>query len=994
MAAKVLCALAILVAVAKSQSNEFENKRIVDIQFAPVQTLDPADLRIALPFQKGDPLRAEDVAAAVDHLFASGRFEDIVVEAEPSGEGVMIRFVTQLTWFLGGVTVAGRVVNPPNRAQIASAAQLTLGTPFRDEDLTRAKDAIVELLKTNGLYDSEVTPELTRDESAQQIFVTFRMSGKKRASYDAPIIEGETKLSTSALLKATGWRFPVVHWWRQVTALRTRSGVQGVLAAYQKQDRLKARVDLEKLDYEADRHKVRPTLKVQPGPRVKVTALEASVSNRVLKRYVPVFQEHAVDNDLLAEGKRNLTDYFQGRGYYDADVDVRVLAEQDDLQTIQYVISEGQRYKVAKVSITGNRYFDEDTIRERMYIQPASFTLRRGRYSEALQRKDQENIADLYRANGFRDAQANCVVDRDFAGKTGQIAVTLTIVEGPQWLVDNLAVVGIQQVDRNGLVSELASVAGQPFADVNLASDRNHILTRYYEQGFPDAQFKAAWALSGAPHHVDVTYTLTEGERRYVRRVITSGLTTTRQSLVDKNITLKPGDPLSLVEETEIQKRLYDLGIFARVDSAIQNPDGDSDHQYVLYNFEEANRYLLGVGIGAQVGRFGAPNSTNLPSPGGATGFSPEVSLELSRLNFLGLGHRVTLHTLYSNLGKRGSLSYSMPRFMGGEGRTATFTVLYDNSLSVLTFASKREEASMQFSQKFSKAVTGQLRFAYRRVSVGSVAIPVLLVPQLQQPIRIGILSANLSQDRRDDPTDPRRGIYNTADVGMAAKPFGSQRSFGRVLLRNATYHRLTKTIVLARQTQIGLIVPFAAPAGISRQESVPLPERFFGGGADTLRAFPFNQAGPRDTGAALVSGGTPSQPTGFPLGGNALFYNNVEVRFPLIGANITGVLFHDMGNVFSSLGSVSLRFHQPDLQHFDYTVHAAGFGIRYRTPLGPIRLDLAYSINPPAFVGFKGTAAELLRCNPNQAAPQGACVGVRQSVSHFQFFFSIGQTF
>src|SRR5664280_1211370 len=263
------------------------------------------------------------------------------------------------------------------------------------------------------------------------------MAEKKRVSYDTPIIEGETKLPTSALLKATGWRYPVVHWWRQVTALRTRSGVQGVLAAYQRQDRLKARVDLEKLDYEADRHRVRPTLKVQPGPRVKVTAIEASVSKRALKRYVPVFQEHAVDNDLLAEGKRNLTAYFQGRGYYDVDVDFRVLPEENDLQTIQYVISEGQRYKVVKVSIAGNRYFNEDAIRERMYIQPASFTLRRGRYSEALQRKDQENITSLYRANGFRDAQVNCVVNRNSAGKTGQVAVMVTIVEGPQWIVDN-----------------------------------------------------------------------------------------------------------------------------------------------------------------------------------------------------------------------------------------------------------------------------------------------------------------------------------------------------------------------------------------------------------------------------------------------------------------------------------------------------------------------------------------------------------------------------
>jgi outer membrane translocation and assembly module TamA len=173
----------------------------------------------------------------------------------------------------------------------------------------------------------------------------------------------------------------------------------------------------------------------------------------------------------------------------------------------------------------------------------------------------------------------------------------------------------------------------------------------------------------------------------------------------------------------------------------------------------------------------------------------------------------------------------------------------------------------------------------------------------------------------------------------------------------------------------------------------VPLPERFLGGGADSLRAFPYNQAGPRDTGIALIPGSPSWQPTGFPLGGNALFFNNVELRFPFIGPNIKGVLFHDMGNVFSSVGDISFRFHQKNLRDFDYTVHAAGFGIRYRTPVGPIRLDLAYSINPPSFIGFSGTPQELLACNPN-LPPQGACVGVKQSISHFQFFFSIGQTF
>lgn len=366
----------------------------------------------------------------------------------------------------------------------------------------------------------------------------------------------------------------------------------------------------------------------------------------------------------------------------------------------------------------------------------------------------------------------------------------------------------------------------------------------------------------------------------------------------------------------------------------------------------------------------------------------------MNRGDFLGLGQTVGFHLLYSFLERRGSVTYEIPRFLGNKGRTITFTLLYDDSFNVLTFASQREEASVQVAQKFSRSLRAQFRFAYRRVSVNNVAIPVLLVPQLDQAVRIGILGATFVHDRRDNAADPHRGIYNSLELGLASNAFGSQRSFGRLLARNATYHALTKSLVLARQTQLGLISPFHNTAGLPSAEDVPLGERFFGGGPDTLRAFAFDQAGPRDTGAPLVAGGPSSPPTGLPLGGNAVFYNNVELRFPLIGSNIGGVLFHDMGNVFSSLGNMSLSFHQPNQKDFDYTVQAVGFGIRYKTPVGPVRLDLAYALNPPSFVGFKGTEQQLLQCNPGQTYMSGPCVGVPQTLTHFQFFFSIGQTF
>jgi outer membrane translocation and assembly module TamA len=187
---------------------------------------------------------------------------------------------------------------------------------------------------------------------------------------------------------------------------------------------------------------------------------------------------------------------------------------------------------------------------------------------------------------------------------------------------------------------------------------------------------------------------------------------------------------------------------------------------------------------------------------------------------------------------------------------------------------------------------------------------------------------------------------------------------------------------VIASNTEFGWIHPYSIPADKTAANYVPLPERFYAGGDNSMRGFPTYQAGPRDP------------ITGFPIGGNALFFHQSEFRFPLIGDNIGGVLFEDMGNVYSGLRDISFRVHQKDLTDFNYMVHAAGFGIRYRTPLGPLALDLAYSINPPKFFGFNGTQAQLLNAGVNPCAGPYANLCTQQSVSHFQFFFSIGQAF
>jgi outer membrane protein assembly factor BamA len=214
-------------------------------------------------------------------------------------------------------------------------------------------------------------------------------------------------------------------------------------------------------------------------------------------------------------------------------------------------------------------------------------------------------------------------------------------------------------------------------------------------------------------------------------------------------------------------------------------------------------------------------------------------------------------------------------------------------------------------------------------------------------------------------------------DVALATAALASQTSFTRLVVRNSTYHPIRRDLVLARSLQFGYI------GRMGGLPEIPLAERFFAGGASSQRAFPDNQAGPRD----LV--------TGFPLGGTALLFHSTELRFPLIGDNLGAVIFHDMGNVYSAVENLSFRIHQKNLQDFDYMAHAVGTGVRYRTPVGPIRIDIAYAPNSPRFFGFAGTRDELLKADPNAPlCADGSPQCVNQRISRLQFHFSLGQTF
>lgn len=974
-ASTVALLIGLLGAVPPVTALEWEGKPLSAIRFEPSnQPLHQNELDQILRIRQGDSADRILLREALERLYATGRYQDIEASMTSEAAGLVLTIRTKLSWFVGRVSVTG-VSEPPNQGQLVSATKLQLGYPFTQEDVRAATENIRAKLERSGYYGARINPQLQYDDATQQVHIEFQVGSTSRAEYARPEIRGATAEETPALIRTSRWRTVLgILGWKDVTESRTSRGIERMRRYYAERERLLSDVDLVELRHEPHANTVTPVVAVQRGPRIRVRIEGAKISGGKLRQLVPVYQEQSADRDLLVEGMRNLTEYFQQQGYFRTKVEFDSRQPKPDEQEVVYTADLGPKYTLTELEITGNHYFDNETIRERMAITPATrIRYRSGRFNEALLSADISSIRDLYTSNGFRDVRiVPRVTEGSVKGKR-TLSVRINIDEGQQWMVGEFKLEGVSPDHFDQVSSRFSSHDGEPFSEASVALDRDQVLNYYYNRGYPEAQFDWDVEPTGAPRTVRIHVRIDEGNPRYVRDVLVGGLKTSNPGMVYERVMLHPGDPLSQSAVIESQRRLYDLGVFARVDVATQNPDGDEPNKFLLFQVEEARRYSLNFGLGAEIARIGG--GSNFDAPAGSPGFSPRVSFGVSRSNFLGYGHTVAVQMRLSNIQQRELITYLAPQFKGVEGLALTITGFNDLSRDIRTFTSRRQEGSVQLSKVLSRSNTVQTRFTYRRntVDANSLNIAPDLIPVFSLPVRVGLLSGTLIQDRRDDPIESRRGYYNSVDIGLASSAFGGSTRYSRLLARNASYHRLTGDLILARATTIGWQYNMNPIRAGNPRDPIPLPERFYSGGSSTHRGFPENQAGPRDLA------------TGFPVGGTALLVNNLELRFPLLGDHIGGVAFHDMGNVFTKLNRFTFSWKQPGVTEFDYMVHAIGMGIRYRTPIGPVRLDLAYVPNSPSFFGFRGTREQLFN---------GQGEFVMQRLSRFQFHFSLGQTF
>ena len=1004
----------------------YEGKVVQTVQLPGVPERDREHLMQLVVQNAGEPLDRDRVRDSIRALYATGRFADIQAEVAPSGGGVTLTFATSANFFVGAVNVEGAPTRPsPN--QIVNASKFQLGELYSHDKLDRALENIRQLMQEDGYYRARVTAESTSNAATQQVDILFHITRGEQAHVGEVKVTGTSNLSSAEVQS-------IAHMDRgdRITAARVSDSLRRLRKRFQKQSRALAQVSMAEQKYHPEPNAVDFTFQIDPGPVVVIYARGYHISRGVLKKEIPVYEENAVDDDLLNEGKRNLLDYLQTRGHFDATVEIQKETDPKTLRVI-YQINPGPLHKLILVEITGNKDFlDTAKLRSYLEIQPSTRLLSHGRYSETLLKGDVATLEGLYRSNGFRQVQIQTKVDDNYQGVQNRLAVRIHIEEGPRTQVGELHVVGNEKIAA-GQLPELNTQPGQPYSEQELANDRERILGFYFDHGFPNATLEITTKPSASqPNHEDITFTIQEGELFTVNQVMVAGTEHTRDYVLQREVELHGGDPLSQRDLLNTQSRLYDLGIFSQVDTAVQNPEGTDSRKNVLVQVQEAKRYTFTYGLGFEF-------QTGQPA---ATTASPRVEFDVTRLNVGGRNQTLAFQSHVGSLQQRGLISYAIPKLFDSDKFKLIYTIFYDNSLDVSTFTSQRLEGKIDLRQQFGNPGTEPgsrpgpnsltYRFEFRKVkasnftgqfSAGEFALVSL-------PATVGGPGFTFIHDKRDNPLESTKGHYFTLDAFAASSYFGSRAdtakkgyiptNFGRVLAQDSTYHafggkgKTGHRFVFARSTTIGLEQPFRGtkvlPPGscplnqlgepiCGNIATIPLPEQFFAGGGNSHRGFGLNQAGPRD----------PS--SGFPLGGTALFVNNVELRLPpltlpYLGEGFGFAIFHDMGNVFTAQHDMLkglLRWHQPNPQPclltggttnpqcftqfnnsgYDYTSHAVGVGVRYKTPIGPLRFDFGYNLNPTRY--FKATEFD------NQGNPLAY---ETQRQRPFNVFFSIGQPF
>jgi outer membrane protein insertion porin family len=920
---------------------EQEGKRVTD----------PTLLRL-VETRVGEPLAVRAVTETMQHLMSLGRFDDVQQQTDVLANGVRVRYLLV-------------PLHPVDRIAFRGSLGLSEGVLRRivEDRFGRAPAAsrqaeVADTLKTNyrqrGFPSASVSPRIEESHDPDRATLILDIDAGARA-----VIGGVQVIQVDQDEQGPVPFVPDVREGAPYDAADVDAALEEWVEQMHAGGFYEARASHGSLFPDGSAYL---TINIARGPRVELVFAGDPLPAGDRDRLVPIRAEGSADEDLLEDSSRAIEDYLYARGYRDARASYTPVQKGGEL-TITFMVARGARYIVDDVRVSGHSAVTTAEINERLRLQP-------GRpFVQATLAAGVAAIQNLYRTRGFIRAAvkaATAVLPPENPNAPDrEIDVTIAIDEGPSTVVRNVAFQGNSAVAEASLFALIDSAPGRMYSEADMVTDRDRVEIEYRNRGYDSVTVEADATLAENDTRADLVFTVSEGPQVIVDDIIIVGNERTSTRIIERELLLRAGAPLGYSDLIESRTRISALGLFRSVQIEPLGQPG-ATRRDVIVRVEEAPPTTIGGGGGLEGGFL-----TRRTDDGQAEErfeLAPRGFFEIGRRNLWGKNRAVTLFTRVSLRSRdrtatdtAGVVTTTSDRAGLHEYRVlATFREprIFDSAADVLFTASSEQaiRSSFDFSRRIARAeaglrlsptysVAGRYSFEQTRLFNEDISFEERpLIDKLFPQVRLSKFSGSFIRDTRDDIIDATRGRFLIVDGDLAARAIGSEVGFVRTYVQGFSFHRLPaqRRMVVALAARLGAAHGFArevprvgadggpelGPDGspiVDIVQDLPASERFFAGGETTVRGFSLDRLGNEET----------ISETGFPAGGNGVVVLNAELRVSL-STDFQAVGFLDAGNVFPRASSLDLTDLRP----------TPGFGLRYISPFGPVRVDLGFNVD------------------------------------------------
>jgi outer membrane protein insertion porin family len=878
-------AMSSLLAMAATPCHAAEAVFVSKIEIVGLKTISEAVVRDVIGIKEGDLFSLREVDASVERLKKWGEFDNIEVSPEVFEDRVSLRYKLDEATVVESIDIYGNYPYIENK--VRKYLNLHAGDIYTEDRVQEQTERIVDFYKKQGFVGTQVYASERYLPETNGMTVSIHIKRGEVLRYSSIKVEGNRAYPTGRFVSK-------INPLRPYSERRLKDAIRDLRDFYAKKGYTKAKIRIAKKEINFDAKRVDLELDVDEGPQVEVRFVGSPhTSRKLLRQNVTILDESSIDDFIIETNAADLEKFYRGRGYPNAKVHGKKEIAVGGKTVVTFFIDEGVAQKIRMLNLVGNKDVSKSSILKEMKNKNRSYA-DSGAYLPESVPDDDAAIKAAMAAKGY----LNPTVRRWVVKPTrdgNALDIKIPIEAGGQTVLEDILFEGTGDELTRKLLKEIKAKEGKPFNLPGVDSDRERIFTYLADHGYPYARVTSGWKVSEDGKEATIIYNVKTGELVHIGRILITGDVLTSQKAIKHAMNIKEGDIFSYKKIMESQLNIRRLGPFVSVNMNTIGLEEGASVVHLRIKVEEQRPFLLDAGL-------------NYSSYDRFTG-----SFTFSNINAFGWAKTNSLQLTGGQRLARAELAWKDPRFLGSSFEMMDNVWIEHKQRPAYSYV--QTGGSLGWFRRYRR-----FGFLFRWGLSRNYFISGSTAAANKDSLRNATVSdttLSASYDSRDNFADPRSGFYTIASGDVFNEIKGNEANFFTLSWSGES------DLSPMRRVTFSTSLRFARILTVGRNVAVPPNELLFLGGDDTIRGFPEDSLGPKDA-------------KGKATGGRLRWIVNEEMRIRLL-KHFAIAGFFDMGSLTESFSQISWNSN---------VRRSAGGGLRYITPVGPIRLDYGFKLD------------------------------------------------